>query len=119
MAQTKNEFLTKNILKRLKNLLPQGSGINGEYEFDTMNLFPPEEDDMLVFVSNSLENNPFCAIFTYRTKEDSLSLDCVSSMTLRPKVCNHLEELFSEVAKEYNKLYCNVEDNQKQENYGE
>jgi len=25
----------------------------------------------------------------------------------------------SEVAKEYNKLYCNVEDNQKQENYGE
>jgi len=116
------------VVERIENLLPHGSGINGRYYMHGMAMLPPDDDYYIINLSNTFEeiendryerSHLFGVVYTYDTKRDKLIFEYISTNSLDWNIEDYLEELFSEVAKEYNKLYCNVEDNQKQENYGE
>ena len=115
------------VVERIENLLPHGSGVNGKYYMYGTEMFPPD-DDYMITVSNVFEeivddmygqSYIFNAVYTYNTMENSLTFEYIELSTPNFDIKEYLEKLFCNVAKEYNKLYCNVEDNQKQENYGE
>jgi len=101
------------VVERIENLLPHGSGVNGKYYMYGTEMFPPD-DDYMITVSNVFEeivddmygqSYIFNAVYTYNTMENSLTFEYIELSTPNFDIKEYLEKLFCNVAKEYNKLY--------------